>query len=49
VLVAYRLQAIDAAEAAVVLGVPITKLPVEVGKAARLGLDVVRQALGGEV
>jgi hypothetical protein len=48
-LFAYRLSVIDAATAATVLGVPVARLPVEVGKAAKLGLDVARQALGGEV
>jgi hypothetical protein len=32
-----------------VLGVPVERLPVEVGKAAKLGLDVARMALGGDV
>jgi len=45
VLMAYRLLVIDAATAAVVLGVPEGRLPVEVGKAAKLGLDVARMAL----
>ena len=47
-LMAYRLNVIDAADAAVVLGVPPERLPVEVGKAAKLGQEVVRQAIGGE-
>lgn len=46
-LMAYRLQVCDAAEVAVVLGVPVTRLPVEVGKAAKLGQEVVRAALEG--
>jgi transposase-like protein len=46
VLMAYRLNVVDAATAAVVLGVPVGRLPVEVGKAAKLGLDVAREALG---
>jgi hypothetical protein len=45
-LFAYRLSVIDAATAATVLGVPVARLPVEVGKAAKLGLDVARMALG---
>jgi DNA-directed RNA polymerase specialized sigma24 family protein len=45
VLVAYRLAAISAAQAAVVLGVPVERLPVELGRAAARGLDVVQQAL----
>jgi hypothetical protein len=48
VVLAYRLSVIDAETAATVLGVPVGRLPVEVGKAAALGLDVARQALGGE-
>jgi hypothetical protein len=44
-LFAYRLSVIDAATAATVLGVPVARLPVEVGKAARMGLDVARMAL----
>jgi hypothetical protein len=28
--------------------VPVARLPVEVGKAAKLGLDVARMALGNE-
>jgi hypothetical protein len=47
VLMAYRLQVIDADVAAVVLGVPPARLLVEVGKAAKLGLDVARMALEG--
>jgi hypothetical protein len=46
VLMAFRLSVLDAATAAVVLGVPPARLPVEVGKAAKLGLDVARDALG---
>jgi hypothetical protein len=46
-LFAYRLSVIDAATAATVLGVPVGRLPVEVGKAAAMGLDVARQALEG--
>jgi hypothetical protein len=45
-LMAFRLNVIDAATAAVVLGVPVERLPVEVGKAAKLGLDVARDMLG---
>lgn len=45
VLMAYRMQVIDATEAAVVLGVMPERLPVELGKAAKLGLDVVVDAL----
>jgi hypothetical protein len=45
-LMAYRLGVIDPETAAVVLGVPVERLGVEVGKAAAMGLDVVRQALG---
>jgi hypothetical protein len=45
-LFAYRLSVIDAETAATVLGVPVARLPVEVGKAAALGLDVAREALG---
>jgi hypothetical protein len=45
-LFAYRLSVIDAATAATVLGVPVGRLPVEVGKAAKLGLDVARDVLG---
>jgi hypothetical protein len=47
VMLAYRLQVIDAEVAAVVLGVPVARLPVEVGKAAKLGLDVARMTLEG--
>lgn len=47
VLMAYRMQVIDATEAAVVLGVVPERLPVELGKAAKLGLDVVEAALKG--
>jgi hypothetical protein len=47
-LFAYRLSVIDAATAATVLGVPVARLPVEVGKAAKLGLDVARMALEGQ-
>ena len=46
VMLAYRLQVIDPEVAAVVLGVPVARLPVEVGKAAAMGLDVARDALG---
>jgi hypothetical protein len=45
-LMAFRLNVIDAETAAVVLGVPVGKLAVEVGKAAKLGLDVARDVLG---
>jgi hypothetical protein len=45
VLVAWRLLVISAAQAAVVLGVPVERLPVELGKAAKRGLDVVTTAL----
>lgn len=48
VLLAFRLSVVDPETAAVVLGVPVGRLPVEVGKAAALGLDVARMALGGE-
>ena len=46
VLMAYRLSLLDPATAAVVLGVPPERLPVEVGKAGKLGLDVTRMTLG---
>jgi hypothetical protein len=48
VLISWRLQVISAAQAAVVLGVPVERLPVELGRAAARGLDVVTQALGQE-
>lgn len=47
VLIAYRLNIIDAAEAAVVLGVPPARLLVEVAKAAKLGQDITHAALEG--
>jgi biotin operon repressor len=47
VLIAYRLNVIDAAEAAVVLGVPPARLLVEVAKAAKLGQDITHAALEG--
>jgi biotin operon repressor len=47
VLISWRLQVISAAQAAVVLGVPVERLPVELGRAAKRGLDVVTQALDG--
>jgi hypothetical protein len=47
VLVGYRMQVISPAEAAVTLGVPVERLPVELGKAAARGLEVVRDAIGG--
>jgi hypothetical protein len=46
VLVGYRMSVITPAEAAVVLGVPVERLPVELGRAAKRGLDLVREALG---
>jgi hypothetical protein len=46
VLMAYRLLVIDAATAAVVLGVPEKRLAIEIGKAAKLGLDITRDVLG---
>ena len=45
VLIAYRLNVIDAAEAAVVLGVPPARLLVEVAKAAKLGQDITHATL----
>jgi hypothetical protein len=47
VLIAYRLNVIDAAEAAVVLGVPPARLLVEVAKAAKLGQDITHATLEG--
>jgi hypothetical protein len=47
VLMAYRLLVIDAATAAVVLGVPEQRLAIEIGRAAKLGLDVAIAALEG--
>jgi hypothetical protein len=47
VLLAYRLRVISAAEAAVVVGVPMERLPVEVGKAAARGLEIVAHLTGG--
>lgn len=46
VLLAVHMKAIDADEAAVVLGVPPERLRVELGKAAKLGQDVVMDVLG---
>jgi hypothetical protein len=45
VLISWRLQVISAAQAAVVLGVPVERLPVELGRAAKRGLDVVQDVL----
>jgi hypothetical protein len=46
-LIAWRLSVVSAAQAAVVLGVPVERLPVELGRAAARGLDVVTEALSG--
>lgn len=46
VLLALHMKAIDAEEAIVVLGVPPERLRVELGKAAKLGQDVVMDVLG---
>jgi hypothetical protein len=44
-LIAWRLSVVSAAQAAVVLGVPVERLPVELGRAAKRGLDVVTSTL----
>jgi hypothetical protein len=45
-LIAWRLQVVSGEKAAVVLGVPVERLPVELGKAAARGVDVTRDVLG---
>ena len=46
ILLAWRIQVIGAEEAAVALGVPVTRLAVELGKAAAPGQAAVRRSLG---